>query len=97
MLQEDDLDVLGAFTNLLRTTKELDRLSSKGLDHWPTYTATLKKLTVTDDGETTFQLTPLTHVTGAKEHYSSHCERYCSFCHQLLEVPFEMVRPTGGA
>ena len=58
----DDLDILGAFMSLLRTAKELDRLSSKGLEHWPTYTAKLKK----DDGEATFQLTPLTHVARAK-------------------------------
>lgn len=31
VLQEDDLDVLEAFSSLLRTAKELDRLSSKGL------------------------------------------------------------------
>ena len=89
VLQEDDLDVLSAFTSLLRTAKELDRLSSKGLDHWPNYTATLKKLTVTDDGETTFQLTQLTNVTGAKEHYTSNCEQYCSSVTSCLKSRLE--------
>ena len=45
VMQEDDLDVLGAFTSLLRTVKELNKLSSKGLEHWPIYAATLKKVT----------------------------------------------------
>ena len=42
-MQEDDVDVLGAFSCLVRTVKEVDKLSSKGLEHWPTYSAVLKK------------------------------------------------------
>ena len=64
VLQSDDLDVLGAFSSLLRTAKELERLSAMGLECWPTYSATLKKLVGSDDGETTYQLTTLTHVQG---------------------------------
>ena len=37
IMQGDDLDVLAAFTSLLRTVKEVNMLSSKPLDQWPTY------------------------------------------------------------
>ena len=77
VMQEDDLDVLGAFTSLLRTVKELNKLSSKGLEHWPTYADTLKKLTE-ENGETVYQLQALTHVSQAKEHFSSNHQQYCS-------------------
>lgn len=76
VMQEDDLDVLGAFTSLLRTVKELNKLSSKGLEHWPTYSATLKKLTE-ENRKTVYQLQALTHVARAKEHYSSNHKQYC--------------------
>ena len=36
VMQEDDLDVLGAFTSLLRTVKEVNKLSSKPLEQWRT-------------------------------------------------------------
>ena len=58
VLQEDDLDVLGAFSCLIPTIKEVDKLTSKGLEHWPTYSAVLKKL-VDRDGEVEYQLQTL--------------------------------------
>ena len=76
-MQEDDLDILAAFSSLLRTVKELNKLSSGSLESWPTYTATLQKLTV-ENGETLYQLQALTHVAQAKEHYSSNHQQYCS-------------------
>ena len=36
VMQEDDLDVLGAFTSLLCTVKEVNKLSSKPLEQWRT-------------------------------------------------------------
>jgi len=39
-MQEDDLDALGAFSSLIRTVKEVNKLSSKPLR---TYCATLTK------------------------------------------------------
>ena len=40
VMQED----LGAFTSLLRTVKEVNKLSSKPLEQWRTYCAVLTKL-----------------------------------------------------
>ena len=44
VLQQDKLDILGGFTSLLRTVNEVNKLSSKSLDHWPTYSSVLKTL-----------------------------------------------------
>jgi len=44
VMQEDDLDVLGAFSSLIRTGKEVNTLSSKPLEQWRTYCTTLTKL-----------------------------------------------------
>ena len=77
VMQEDDVDVLGAFSCLVRTAKEVDKLSSKGLEHWPTYSAVLKKL-MNSDGKTEYQLQTLTHVAQAKAYYCANAEEYCS-------------------
>ena len=49
-MQADDLDILGALNNLLRTVKETNKLNAKPLDQWPTFAATMKKIT-DQDGE----------------------------------------------
>lgn len=70
----------GAYTNHLTTlsqdstVKEVDK---KGLEHWPTYSAVLKKL-VDRDGEVEYQLQTLTHVAQAKAHYSANAAGDCS-------------------
>ena len=51
VMQEDDLDIHTAFSRLLSTVKELNKLSSTSFESWPTYTATLQKLAV-ENGET---------------------------------------------
>ena len=50
VLQEDDIDILEAFTSLLRTVKAVNQLSDKPLEHWKTYNTTIKKITTTSSG-----------------------------------------------
>ena len=76
-MQSDTLDVLSAFTSLLRSVKELNKLCSKGLEHWPPYTATQKKISE-ENGENVYQCQALKRVAQAKEHYSSRRQEYCS-------------------
>ena len=65
------LSKFGAYTN------HLAALSSKSLEHWPTYTATLKKLTE-EDGEMVYQCQTLKKFEQAKRLYQSHHQEYCS-------------------
>ena len=43
VLQSDNLDVLAAFMSLLRTVKEINKLSSLPLEKWPIYASTLRR------------------------------------------------------
>ena len=47
--QADELDIPGALNCLLRTVKETKKLSVKSFDQWPTYAATMKKITEEGD------------------------------------------------
>ena len=76
-MQSDDLDVLAAFTSLLRTVKEVNKLSSKPLDQWPTYAATLQKI-ILEDEKRVYQCQILRHYDEAIDHYSTHHQEHCT-------------------
>ena len=73
VLQHDSLDILGAFTSLLRTIQELDKLSSKSLKHWHTYSTTCKSVT-TDDDKKFYQQQCYSE---AEQYFTANFEEYC--------------------
>ena len=73
-MQEDSLDVLGAFTSLVRTVKEVNKLSSKPLEQWRTYCTTL---TILSDGNS-YQCQELRNLSQAKSFYESKHDEFCS-------------------
>ena len=73
-MQEDSLDVLGAFTSLVRTVKEVNKLSFKPLEQWRTYCTTLTKLS---DGNS-YQCQELRNLSQAKSFYESKHDEFCS-------------------
>ena len=77
VMQSDDLDVLAAFTSLLRTVKEVNKLSSKSLDQWPTFAATLQKINL-EDGKRVYQCQTLRNYDQAKNHYNTHHQEHCT-------------------
>ena len=77
VLQQDSLDILRGFSSLLRTMQELQKLCSKSFDQWPTYSSVLKSITQ-EDGNHLYQQTALARLHAAQQHYSSHCEQYCT-------------------
>ena len=76
-MQADEMDILGALTDLLRAVKETNKLNSKPLDQWPTYAATMKKITH-EDGEWVFQGQVLKKFSEAKSHFKDHYQDYCT-------------------
>ena len=76
VLQSDDLDVLAAFMSLLRTVKEINKLSSLPLEKWPTYASTLKKILL-EDGERVYQCQSLQNFDQAKNHYTAQYQHLC--------------------
>lgn len=77
VMQSNDLDILAAITSLLRSVKEVDKLSSTPLDRWPTYAATLLKCTE-NDGATFYQSQELKQFATAKVYFTSNYKTYCS-------------------
>ena len=54
VMQSDEVDILAAVTSLLKTMKETEKLRSKPFDQWPTYAATMKKIS-SEDKEKVYQ------------------------------------------
>ena len=76
-MQKDEIDILGALSGLLKTVKEINKLKTKYLSSWPTYSGTLKKIEEKDDDEATYQLQSLKNYRGAKNFYSRNHQAYC--------------------
>ena len=75
-MQADELDILGALTYLLRTVKETNKLNAKSIEQWPTYAATLKKVS-NENGEWVYQGQVLKNVSEAKSLFESCYQEYC--------------------
>ena len=71
VMQEDNL---GAFTSLLHTVKEVNKLSSKPLEQWRTYCAILTKLC---DGNN-YQCQELRNFSQAKSFYENKHDKFCT-------------------
>ena len=77
VMQSDDLDILAVLTSLIRSVKEVDKLSSTHLDRWPTHAATLLKCT-NNNGAMSYQSQKLVHFHAAKIYFTSTYKNYCS-------------------
>ena len=77
VMQSDDLDILAVLTSLLRSVKEVDKLSSTHLDRWPTYAATLLKCT-NNNGAISYQSQELVQFEAEKTYFTSTYKDYCS-------------------
>lgn len=84
VMQSDDLDILAALTSLLRSVKEVDKLSSTPLERWPTYAATLLKCT-NNDGAISYQSQVLVQFEAAKALYASKYKDYCSTVSECIK------------
>lgn len=69
-MQSDEIDILGALMGLLKTLKETDKLASKPLDQWPTYSTTVK-CTLEDDGSTVYQMQKLKRFDEGKAFFTT--------------------------
>ena len=88
VLQQDTLDILGAFTSLLRTVQELTKLGSRSLQQWPNYTATLKNIT-REDGSNFYQQQILRNLPEAERYYQAHFDEYCTSVTTCLKSRLE--------
>ena len=77
VMQFDDLDILSTLTSLLKSVRELEKLSSTPLDKWPTYASTLSKCTE-NEGTVCYQLQNLKQFENAKSYFASNYKAYCT-------------------
>lgn len=77
VMQSDEVDILAAVTSLLKTMKETEKLRSKPLDQWPTYAATMKK--ISPEGEQmVYQHQEIKKYSEAQTYYQGRSQDYCS-------------------
>ena len=88
ILQQDTLDILGAFTSLLRTVQELAKLSSRTLQQWPNYSATLKSI-IHEGGNNLYQQHTLRNLQEAERYYQAHFDEYCTSVTSCLKSRLE--------
>ena len=65
-MQNDEIDILGALTSLLKTLRETETPVTKPLKQWSTYSGTLKKLTNADN-KVFYQSQEVKHFTQVKD------------------------------
>ena len=85
VMQQDDLDILEALTGVLKSTKEVERLSTTPLDEWSTYSTTMKKCTTDTNGKVSYQTQEMKAFGEAKAHYGKHSQEYCSCITQCIK------------
>ena len=54
VMQRDEVDILCAMTSIVKTVKEVKKLGDLPLESWPTYSATIKKITC-ENGDYIYQ------------------------------------------
>ncbi len=58
--------------------KKTNKLNTKPLDQWPTYAATIKKITLEADGDSVYQGQVLKTFSDAELYFKSHYQDYCT-------------------
>lgn len=71
-MQTDEVDILAALTSLLKIMTET---SSKPLDKWPTYTATIKKITCEDEAMV-YQGQGIKKISEAQSYFQDQSQDY---------------------
>ena len=89
-MQSDGIDILGALTGVLKTLKKTDKLASKPLDKWSTYSATVSKCTTEEEGCTVYQLQKLRNFSETQAYFSSKREEYCLKVSQCIKPRTDM-------
>ena len=85
VMQSDEIDILGALNSLLKTVQETEKLASRPLNQWPTFSATLKKFTE-EDGIKSYQCQEVKLLSQAEVFYETHYPDYCSRVVQCIKT-----------
>ena len=86
-MQNDEIDILGALTGVLQTLKETNRLGSKGIEQWPTYAATMRKIVLEgeENDSAMYQCQELKNYSAAASFYTSKHKEYADRIVQCIK------------
>ena len=86
-MQNDEIDILGALTGVLQTLKETNRLGSKGIEQWPTYAATMRKIVLEgeENDSAMYQCQELKNYSAAASFYTSKHKEYADGVVQCIK------------
>lgn len=85
-MQADDLDILAALDCLIRALKEINKLHSMPLSEWPTYSTTINRIQLDEEGEYTYQGQVLSCFSAAQTHYDTFYQEYCQAIIEKIRV-----------
>ena len=91
VMQCDEIDIVAALTSLLKTLREVEKLASKPLHQWATYSTTCSKFirqhsTSTDTTEYDYQIQKVKCFNTADEYFIAHYNDYCKGVSQCINL-----------
>ena len=84
VMQRDEVDILCAMTSIVKTVKEVKKLGDLPLESWPTYSATIKKITC-ENGDYIYQCQTLKAYDQGKALLAANYRKYCSSVTECLK------------
>ena len=92
VMQSDKIDIVAALTSLLKTLREMEKLASKPLSQWATYSTTCAKFVKEGSGSTTeyyYQVQKVKCYVTADEYFVAHYKDYCKGVSQCIKSRLE--------
>jgi hypothetical protein len=83
-MQANEIDILGALMSVLRSLKEIEKLTALPLSQWPTYSNTLAAICNEDDGSHTYQGQALKRLEETQRYFENHAHEYSFNLKQCL-------------
>ena len=92
IMQSDEIDIVAALTSLLKTLREMEKLASKPLSKWATYSTTCAKFVKEGSGSITeyyYQAQKVKCYVTADEYFVAHYKDYCKGVSQCIKSRLE--------
>ena len=94
VMQYDEIDVVAALTSLLKTLREMEKLASKPLSQWDTYSTTCAKFVKEGSGsedtsEYYYQAQKVKYYRIADQYFVGHYKDYCKGVSQCIKSCLE--------
>ena len=94
LMQSEEIDIVAALTSLLKTLREMEKLASKPITQWATYSATCAKFVTEGSGSAStseyyYQAQKVKYYVNANEYFVAHYKDYCKGVSQCIKSRLE--------